>query len=109
MAGLFSDNQLYATLYYNWWWENVYVDAVAFCRNCVECTMTAGFGREKWPPVEGLSVPLTTNWVLLVWWETPQLRRTSKWVHKLLSKVLQMITKKKSMRTSVVPEVTLQS
>ena len=57
MAGFFSDNQLYATLYYNWWCESMYVDAVTICRNCVEHTMTAGCGREKWPPVEGLSMP----------------------------------------------------
>ena len=56
MAGHFSGNRLYATLYYNWWWENIYVDAITFCRNCAECAMATGAGREKRPPLHPIPV-----------------------------------------------------
>ena len=56
MAGHFSGNRLYATLCYNWWWENMYVDAITFCKNCTECAMVTGAGREKWPPLHPIPV-----------------------------------------------------
>ena len=56
MAGHFSGNRLYATLCYNWWWENMYVDAITFCRNCAECAMATGTGREKRPPLHPIPV-----------------------------------------------------
>ena len=56
MAGHFSGSRLYATLYYNWWWENMYVDAVTFCRNCAECAMATGVGREKRPSLHPIPV-----------------------------------------------------
>ena len=54
MAGHFCGSQLYATFYYNW--ENMYVDVVIFCRNCAECAMHSGVGREKHPSLHPIPV-----------------------------------------------------
>ena len=56
MAGRFSGNRLYSTLCYNWYWENMYVDAITFSRNCAECAFVTGMGREKKPPLHPILV-----------------------------------------------------
>ena len=80
MAGHFLGNQLYATLCYNWWWENMYVDAITFCRNCAECAMATGTGREKRPPLH----PIPVKRPFQIWgidiMELPKTARRNKYV-----------------------------
>ena len=56
MAGHFSGSRLYATLCYKWWWQNMYTDAISFCRNCAECALATGTGRGKRPPLHPIPV-----------------------------------------------------
>ena len=42
-------NQLYTMLYYNWWWEKMFVDTVTICRKCAEYALANGVGKEKLP------------------------------------------------------------
>ena len=56
MARHFCGNRLYTILYYNWWWEKMYVNTVTYCRNCAEYALANGVEKEKRPSFHPLSV-----------------------------------------------------
>lgn len=56
MAGHFSGNRLFTTLSRHWWWETLYRDCVAFCKNCAVCVVVSGSGRIQRPPLHPIPV-----------------------------------------------------
>jgi len=56
MSERFSGSRLYATLYYSWWWENMYIDAVNFCSKCVECCGVNRTGNKSKPPFNPIAI-----------------------------------------------------
>ena len=56
MAGHFSGHRLFTTLSRHWWWETLYRDCIAFCKNYAECVMVSGSGRVQRPPLHPIPV-----------------------------------------------------
>ena len=56
MGGHFSGNRLYNTLARHWWWEGMYSDALHYSRNCPECAIVSGGGRQHRPPLHPIPV-----------------------------------------------------
>ena len=56
MAGHFSGARLYEIVSRKWWWEDLYKDAISFCKNCPECAVVSGTGRRQKPPLHPLQV-----------------------------------------------------
>ena len=58
----------------------MYVDAITFCRNCAECAMATGVGREKRPPLH----PIPVERPFQIWgidiMELPRTSRGNKYV-----------------------------
>ena len=55
-SGHFSGNRLYNTLAGHWWWPGMYADALETCRNCPECAIVTGGGRQPKPPLKPIPV-----------------------------------------------------
>ena len=56
MAGHFSGQKLYNCLAKHWWWEGMYADTHHYCRNCPQCTISTGSGRQLKPPLQPIPV-----------------------------------------------------
>lgn len=54
--GHFSENWLYELINRRWWWENLYKDAINFCRNCPECAVVSGTGKLQKPLLHPISI-----------------------------------------------------
>ena len=50
-AGHFSGDRMYRTLRQHWWWEGMYSSCIKYARNCPECTVVTGGGRNTKPPL----------------------------------------------------------
>ena len=50
-AGHFSGDRMYRTLRQHWWWEGMYSSCIRYARNCPECTVVTGGGRNTKPPL----------------------------------------------------------
>ena len=50
-SGHFSGKRLYRSLAPQWWWEGMYTEALAYCKNCPECAIATGTGRIHKPPL----------------------------------------------------------
>ena len=56
MAGHFSGARLYEIVSRKWWWEDLYKDAISFCKNCPECAVVSGTGKRQKPPLHPIQV-----------------------------------------------------
>ena len=56
MAGHFSGARLYEMLSRKWWWEDLYKDAISFCKNCPECAVVSGTGKQQKPQLNPTQV-----------------------------------------------------
>ena len=55
-GGHFAGQRIYNTLVRNWWWEEMYTDAVTFCKCCPECAVVTWAGRQHRPPLHPIPV-----------------------------------------------------
>ena len=51
LGGHFSGDRLFRTLSRHWWWERMYAACSIFVKNCPECLITTGGGRNVKPPL----------------------------------------------------------
>ena len=48
--------KLYKTLSQMWWWAGMYSDVLSYCRNCPECAVVTGAGRQHRPPLRPIPI-----------------------------------------------------
>ena len=80
MAGHFSGNRLFATLSRHWWWETLYRDCIAFCKNCAKCVMVSGSGRIQRPLLHPIPVQKSFQIMAVDIMEFPVTERGNRYV-----------------------------
>ena len=55
-SGHFAVNKLYQTLATQWYWEKMYADVESYCKNCPQCVIVSGCGRQNRPPLHPIPV-----------------------------------------------------
>ena len=55
-SGHFALNKLYQTLATQWYWEKMYADIESYCKNCPQCVIVSGCGRQNRPPLHPIPV-----------------------------------------------------
>ena len=56
MGGHFSGKRTYSTLAHHWWWDGMYADTLRYVKNCPECAIVSGTGRQHRPPLHPIPV-----------------------------------------------------
>ena len=55
-GGHFAGQRVYNTLVRHWWWEQMYADAMIFCKQCPECAIVMGASCQHRPPLHPIPV-----------------------------------------------------
>ena len=55
-SGHFSGPKLYNAMVKCWWWKGMYKDVLAYCKECPECAVATGVGRQRRPPLHPIPI-----------------------------------------------------
>ena len=55
-SGHFAVNKLYQILATQWYWEKMYAGVESYCKNCLQCVIVSGCGRQNRLPLHPIPV-----------------------------------------------------